>query len=260
MQISPVPFTFPQRLASDMALPKRVSYMSPRGIFRYPSLSTPDYGNENFPKPDGEFKVALICPLDDATNALITKLMPVWDEAISLGEKAFASLAIPIRKKLGKLDPQMFYVEEYDPETEEPTGNVIFKFKTKYKITDKKTKEVRYNRIGLFDAKGKSMEYVDETGKGTGKYPAIYGGSVGKVAFTARDYFVAGNGMAGLTLTLSGVQVIDLVSAGARSASSYGFGEEDGYEASDSYGGVDDTTGLPDGGATGSTNGNPEDF
>ena len=233
--------------------PKRISYMSPRGTFRYPSLSLPDYGNEAFPKPDGEFKLSLICPLDDATSTFIAKLMPVWQEAIDKGDKAFEALPLPARKKLGKADPQMFYVEEYDTETEEPTGNVIFKFKTKYKITDSKTKEVRYNRIGLFDAKGKSMEYVDESGKGTGKYPAIYGGSIGKVSFTAREYFVGANGMAGLTLQLSAAQVIDLVSGGARTATSYGFGEEDGYEATDEA--------LPDGmGADGNTNGSPEDF
>lgn len=236
--------------------PKRISYMSPRGTFKYPSLSLPDYGNESFPKPDGEFKLALICPLDDATSAFIDKLMPVWQEAIDKGDKAFEALPLPARKKLGKTNPQMFYVEEYDPETEDPTGNVILKFKTKYKITNSKAKEVRYNRIGLFDAKGKSMEYVDESGKGTGKYPAIYGGSIGKVSFTARDYFVGANAMAGLTLQLSAAQVIDLVSGGVRTANSYGFGEEEGYEVT----GEDDTSGLPDGGTSGNTNGDPEDF
>jgi len=188
----------------------------------YPALSRPDFGNEEFPKPDGEFKVSLIVPAEEA-QPLIDKLMPVWQEAIAEGEKKFAELDVKQRKKLGSLKEQPFFEPEYDKETEEETGNVILKFKTKYKITDKKTQEVRYNRVWLFDAKGKPLL--------TGT--SIYGGTVGKIAFQTNDYFVAGQGMAGISLRLSAAQIIDLVGPGARSASSYGFGEEEGYEAGD---------------------------
>jgi hypothetical protein len=202
--------------------PKRPTYTSPKGVFKFPSLSKPDYGNEKFPKPDGEFKVRLVVPAADA-QPMIDKLTPEWEAAIEQGKKDFAALALPQRKKLGALKEQMFYEEEFDTETEEPTGNVIFNFKTKYKITDKKTGDVRFNKIGLFDAKGKPLP------AGT----AIYGGTEGKIAFQANPYFVAGQGMAGLSLRLSAAQVIELVGPGNRSASSYGFGEEEGYEAGD---------------------------
>lgn len=204
--------------------PKRPTYTSPKGLFTYPALSKPDYGNENFPKPDGEFKTGLTVAMSPEVQAFIDKLMPAWTEAIRLGQIAFAKLDVKLRKKFGELTEQMFYEIEYDKETEEPTGNVTFKFKTKYKILDKKTDTIRFNKIGLFDAKGKPL--AADT--------LIYGGSQGKVSFQTSDYFVAGQGMAGISLRLLAAQVIDLVGPGNRSASSYGFGEEEGFEATES--------------------------
>jgi len=228
--------------------PKRPTYISPKGVFKYPSLTKPDFGTEEYPKPDGEFKTRLIVPAAEA-QPLIDKLMPEWQKAIEEGQVEFAKLPIANRKKLGSLKEQMFYEEEYAGEEgeEQPTGNVIFNFKTKYKITDKKTKEVRYNKIGLFDSKQKPLP--DNT--------AIYGGTIGKVAFQASPYFVAGQGMAGLTLRLSAAQVIELVGPGARSASSYGFGQEDGYEAEDQPG--DEFGGSGEEQSQGANDG-PQDF
>lgn len=228
---------------------KRPSFISPKGTFQYPSLSQPDYGNESFPKPDGEFKVALVVPMSADTQAFIDKLMPAWVEAIALGQVAFAKLDVKLRKKFEKLTEQMFFEPEYDKESEQETGNVIFKFKTKYKITDKKTQEVRFNKIGLFDAKGKPLPV------GT----SIYGGTIGKVAFQTADYWVAGQGMAGISLRLSGAQVIELVGPGNRTAASMGFGEEDGYEAGEA--GDDDTPPFDaDAPKSQGANGNPSDF
>ena len=228
--------------------PKRPSYTSPKGSFIYPSLSKPDYGNEAFPKPDGEFKTALRIELNAETQAFIDKLTPAWAESIRLGQIAFAKLDVKLRKKFGELTEQPFYEPEYDKETEEPTGYVVFKFKTKYKIVDKKTDEVRFNKIGLFDAKGSPLA------AGT----SIYGGTVGKLSFQTADYFVAGQGMAGISLRLMAAQVIDLVGPGNRSASSFGFGEEEGYETNEADAEVSPAA---DGEVSkGATDGNPQDF
>jgi hypothetical protein len=201
---------------------KRPSFTSPAGSFKFPSLSTPDYGNIKFPKPDGEFKTGLVVSREDA-QPLIDKLMPFWQEALNEGQIEFDKLPLPTRKKMGSMKEQPFYADEYDPTTEQETGNVIFNVKTKYAILDRKTNEKRYNKIGLFDSKGAPLA------AGT----AIYGGTVGKVAFTANPYFVAGQGMAGISLRLVAVQVIDLVGPGSRTAAQHGFGKEDGYETSE---------------------------
>lgn len=228
---------------------KRTTYTSPKGVFKYPSLTKPDFGNEKFPKPDGEFKTALVVPRAEA-QALIDKLMPEWEAAIVLGKADFAKLAVPVRKKLGTLKEQMFYQDEFDAETEEETGNVIFSFKTKYGITDKKSGEKRFNKIGLFDAKGTPLK----------PGVAIYGGTVGKIAFQTSPYFVAGQGMAGLSLRLSAAQIIDLVGPGVRAASAYGFGAEEGYESAESEAEGAGFSDESNGAAAGAPNGNPEDF
>lgn len=228
--------------------PKRPQFVTPSGTFKFPALSKPDYGNEKFPKPDGEFKTGLVVALTEEVQAFIDKLMPIHAEAIEEGRKEFAKLPIATRKKLGELKEQMFYEEEYagDEGEEQPTGNVIFKAKTKYKITDKKTKEVRFNKIGLVDAKGKPLP------AGT----LIYGGTTGKLSVQPSAYFIAGQGMAGISLRLVGAQILDLVGPGARSASSMGFGEEEGYEAGDE----EVTGGDPEGEGEAPANGNPRDF
>ena len=223
---------------------KRPTYNSPKGVFQYPSLSKPDFGNEKFPKPDGEFKTALIVPAEEA-QALINTLTPVWEAAIAAGKEDFAKLAVPIRKKLGSVKEQPFFEIEYDKDSEQETGNVIFKFKTKYKIVDKKTNEVRFNKVGLFDSKGKPLPAS----------VAIYGGTIGKVAFQASPYFVAGQGMAGISLRLSAAQVIELVGPGSRSANSYGFGQEEGFDAED-----EESFPAATGEAQAAANGNSEDF
>lgn len=229
--------------------PKRPTYTSPSGVFKFPSLTKPDFGNEKFPKPDGEYKTALIVPLAEA-QPMINKLMPEWLAAIELGKADFKALKPEQRKKLGALKEQMFYSEEFDTETELETGNVIFNFKTKYKINQKgkngQPDEVRFNKIGLFDAKGKPLAAG----------AAVYGGTVGKIAFQTSAYFVAGQGMAGISLRLSAAQIIDLVGPGVRSASQYGFGEEEGYETGPEEGSFGDESSAS---AT-PANGNPQDF
>jgi hypothetical protein len=225
---------------------KRPTYTSPKGAFKFPSLSKPDFGNEKFPKPDGEYKTSLIVKREDA-QGLIDILQPEWDAAIKAGKEDFAKLPLPSRKKFGAVKEQPFFAEEFDPETEEETGNVIFSFKTKYKILDKKTNEVRFNKIGLFDAKGKPLA----------ANTAIYAGTIGKIAFQASPYFVAGQAMAGISLRLSAAQVIDLVGPGARTATQYGFGQEEGYEAGETD---EDENGFSEEKSSTPSNGNSEDF
>jgi len=75
----------------------------------------------------------------------------------------------------------------------------------------------------IFDAAGQPMR----------KVPDIYGGTIGRVRFSLRPYFIKGTGAAGLKLALEAVQIIDLVSGGQRSASSCGFEAEEGYVHSD---------------------------
>jgi hypothetical protein len=198
---------------------KLPSFVSPKGVFRYPALTSPDYGTKEFPKADGEYKVQLILTEAEA-QPLIEKLQPLFDAAISEGHEKFKELKVEQRKKLGELKVNDIYATEYDQETEDPTGNLIFKFTMKASGKDKKGGTWE-RKPALFDAKGTPLKDV----KG------IWGGTVGKVSFDVSPYFIPGSGAAGIKLRLNAVQVIDLVSGGGRDAEGFGFEKEDGYEA-----------------------------
>ncbi|CAM5317244.1 hypothetical protein ATER59S_00961 [Aquamicrobium terrae] len=133
-------------------------------------------------------------------------------------------MKVESRNKLGSCSVKSndLFTVLYDQVTEEPTGEVEFKFKMKAsgELKEGPGAGQKWTRKpDLFDGKGRKI----------GKGVDIWGGSEGKVAFSVRDYFVAGTAAAGLILMLNGVQVIDLVSEDSRSADSYGFGEEEGF-------------------------------
>lgn len=206
---------------------KSPEFTSPRGVFTSPKLSEPDFGNEKFPKPDGEYSVTVVYRADDpAVEAFIAKLKPCHDAAIKAAEEAFKKLDVGQRKKLKAVTVNDLFKTVYDNETEEPTGEIEFKFSMPASGVVKQgpRKGKKWSaKPDIFDAKGRPML----------KVPAIWGGTEGKVAFEASDYFIPGSGLAGLKLRLNGAQIIELVSQGSRTASSYGFGEEDGYAYND---------------------------
>ena len=192
--------------------------VSPKATFRYPKLSEPDFGNDEYPKPNGEYSVQLLLTAEEA-KPLIDKLQPVHDKAVEDGQIGFDTLAVAQRKKLKNLTVNPLFTEEYDKETEEPTGNLIFKIKMTASGKNKKTGKPWTRKPTLFDAKGQPMKVI----------PAIWGGTVGKVSFEAAPYFINGTGTAGVGFYLNAVQIIELRSGGGGDAASHGFGEEEGF-------------------------------
>ena len=220
--------------------PRPPSFTSFKGTFKFPKLNKPD---TKF-KADGEFSVKLVGRIDDpAVLALIAKLEPLYLAAEHNAVAEFAKLSAVARKKLGQPTMNPLYTEVLDETTEQPTGDVEFKFARAASGTYKsgpKTGQKWHATIGIFDAKGVPVL----------KGPDIYGGTIGKVSFEVGlnqdgqpGYFIPGTGAAGLSLRLQAVQVLDLVSGGQRTAAGYGFGEEDGY----AYDPKDDTTETSEG-------------
>jgi hypothetical protein len=201
--------------------PKAIRYTTPKGTFAYPYLVKADFGNKSFPDPAGTFKVNLRLTEDEAAP-LLAALQPIFDQAVQDGEQEFAKLKVDVRKKLKSLTVTPLFVEEYDEATEEPTGNITFKFATK--ASGKNAKGEEWTRtIPLFDAAGKPI-----------KPTMVGGGTVGKVSFECSPYFIPGTGVAGVKLYLVAAQILELSEAGSGgSSSSYGFGAEEGYEAPD---------------------------
>lgn len=206
---------------------KKVIFTSPKGTLKWPKLTEPDYGNNEYPKPDGEYSTKLVMVESaPATQEFIELLQPLYDDAMDEAKEAFKKLKVATRKKLGSVTENPLFTVVYDEETEEPTGEIEFKFACTASGLRKKgpKKDTRWHRqVPLFDAKGKIMKPA----------PDVWGGTVAKVSFETRPYFIPGTGAAGLKLALEATQVIDLVQGGVRSADQYGFGEEEGYEYSE---------------------------
>ena len=138
-------------------------------------------------------------------------------------DKEFASLSVATRKSLKHPTFVMPGTEEYDRETEEPTGYILFRFKTKAKYTNKQGK-VMDRKVAVFDSMLSPVSLSAEPGWG----------SIMRVSFTARPYFVNGTGKAGLTFYLNAVQILKLNASGERSGTDYGFAsEDDGFTADD---------------------------
>lgn len=196
---------------------KRVRLTSPAGVAKYPYLTNPD---TQF-SPEGEYKVSLL--LDPAEHGeFLSRLDELVDKAVEQAKKELIEKGRKAQaKQVLRQDP---YREEYD-EQGEPTGRVEVRFKSKalVKTRDGKTLELR---PALFDAKGQPINPNDIS---------IYGGSVIRVNFTPRPYYIAGTRLAGVTLQINAVQVLELVSGGmGGTAESFGFDvEEDGFDISE---------------------------
>ena len=206
--------------------PTPIKMTTPRGRFKFPKLTEPDYGSKDYPNPDGAYKTKVVFDQNDpAFQAFLAKLKPHHDAAVEAARAAFKELKIETRKKLGDITINGLFGVLYDKETEEPTGEVEMNFSMKASGVVKKGPRAgkKWSRKPqIFDAKGKPML----------KTPDIWGGTVGNVSFSfiPGGYFIPGTGACGLSFTLEAAQIIDLVSGGQRQASDFGFEEEEGYE------------------------------
>ena len=177
-----------------MAIQKEV-ITTETGVALYPWLTKPDtkYSEE------GEYKVNLILSKENAAP-IIKTIVGVFEDNYK------EQLKIQKKETLVKASPP--FSEELD-DNGKPTGNIIFKFKSKAAY-----------KPAIFDAKGNPL--ID---------PPIWGGSEIKVNAVLYPYHSPMNG-AGVSLKIRAVQVIALVE-GSEGAGRFGFGETDGYNVKD---------------------------
>ena len=224
---------------------KAPRFTTPKGVASYCWIKQPD---TKF-KPDGEYSVNLTVPASEAAP-LIQILEPIFEAAFQEQCEAFEQRMNDAKgpqkakmKAKGEIKRGDFYAPEYDDDGEE-TGNLVFKFKMNAQFKKKGTEEVIKMSPQIFDAKGNKVKTV----------PNIGAGSVIKVNFAPDGYYTDAAHMAGITLRLNAVQILELVEfGGGGNAGSYGFGKEDGYESN-----AENEEGFKDE-SEGSANG-PEDF
>lgn len=201
-----------------MAKSKRVRITTPKGIAKFPRLSSPD---TKF-NPDGEYRVILL--LDpEKDKEFLDELDAMADAAVQKAQEENKRY----RKLIQRQEP---YKMELDQDGEE-TGLVEVKFKMRARVKSKDGKEYNF-APALFDAQGKP---IDPTKINIG------GGSIIRVNFTPNPYFVAATKTAGISLQLNAVQVLELVQYNGGDAASFGFEQEEGFSIDDIDSTVDDS-------------------
>lgn len=203
-----------------MARTKLERLVTPAGVAHYPHIQTPDDY-----KGKQKYKCGLIIPSDDGFIALITKkcdaafeaAKEAVQEAIDGGELKGKALA-KAKEELEVMEVHYPFEPEYSDDGEE-TGNTILKTSANANYTDKKTKKLKDIKLSIFDSENNKVEPV----------PNIWGGSVLKLAVDINPYHMQATHLAGISLRLSQVQIIELES-GSGGKSEFG-AEEGGYVA-----------------------------
>lgn len=158
---------------------------------------------------DGKYEAKLLMDEEDPeTQAFMKKLDDLAQKAYDIETK---EMKPGQRKKVGMYVP---YETEEDDEGE-PTGKILFKAKGKAGF---KTKGGQYKSITLpvFDTKSKKP--IDTEGIYIGN------GSIGKFSCNAITFLAHGNTTeAGITLRLTGFQIIELAGGSSSDADSLGF-------------------------------------
>lgn len=208
---------------------KKKQFHTPIGVFKYCHLNKPDTRY----KEEGEFAVTVAFEKDDPdTQAFIAQLEALVPEQEEHAAEAFANASAKQKaqwKNPKKGDPiteptiMPFYEDEYDEEGD-PTGRVLFKFKTKASFQDRKTGETRKKVVKLSDGRGQVIP--------TKKRPLVYAGTEGRVAFGTGISFIAAGADSYLSFYLNEVQITNLVSGGGGS-SSFGAVEGSGFSSED---------------------------
>lgn len=184
---------------------KLPTYKTPKGIAKWATLNKPD----TMFKKEGAYRVTLLLTPEDAKPVIdlidkgIEEAKAMWKEDPKLRAKKLKEADTP-------------YKQDVNKEGEE-TGKIAINFTAKASGTKKDGSPWTF-RPPVFDAKGNVLP----------KNVVVFGGSVVKVAYQIRPFVSAPVG-AGVSMKLEAVQVLELKALGERAASSYGFGEEEGY-------------------------------
>ncbi|WP_187971124.1 DUF2815 domain-containing protein [Aquibium microcysteis] len=215
-------------MAKGKKNPDAVTMFTPRTVLKWPKLDKVDTGTDKFPDPDGSYNTRAVF---DTRETLVQKFLAKLDAMLEVSrkqaEEKFAELPIKTRKQIeaksGGIAADQPYSIVYDEDTEEDTGKVEMRFKMKASGTRKKDGSKWTAKPALFDAKGKPLKKGIE----------IWGGSVAIINAEFSPYFVVGTGSYGVMRRLNAVQVIELVSKGERTAASYGFEAQEGFDSDD---------------------------
>lgn len=216
-----------------MLRPNRNDYpkfVIPRGVAIWPAINKPDF---KFKKEFGEFhcRVRLTPDADggfDPAEKAPVSLQDIIAAAEAIRDEAFeAKKAQLIKEKKVALANKLVKADvirpEVNQETDEETGFLVLRASTNAGGRRKKDNSVWKGRVDVFNARGEQLKNPPEIGSG----------SEVKLSVRVMDYETDGGKTIGARYELEGLQLLKAVSGGSRTASDYGFSEEDGDDIND---------------------------
>jgi len=192
---------------------------TPKGTFIFPCIDKPDQKYGKFGvriTAEASFAEPLIERLTKAAEA---KMEAVREELTEKLKAASGPSKKKVQEAIDKLTLGNLPVREaYDEGADEPNGTYEVNFGAPATQKNFKTGVESPRVIKVFDSKGGEVSPV----------PTIWGGTEGRVSGFISPYYNPATHSVGVSLRLLAVQVIKLVSGGGGSASSHGFGVEEG--------------------------------
>lgn len=203
-----------------MAKIERPKYLTPVGFLGWPcAIQEPDtkFADDKDPNDKGDYKARMVFSKEDPkAKAFLANLESIWEQ---FANEEQAKLG---KKKLKTDEESLPWADELDRETQEPTGNIVFRFKLRARVT-KKDGTFFEQRPKVFGG-GDNKLIVNVPPIGAGSQVVLSG----KVHLWHTS-------KAGMTLWLEAVQLRKLVEkdAGGK-AEDYGFEAADGGYTDDS--------------------------
>lgn len=204
---------------------KRERINTPKGIFKFAHLNSPDYkGAERF-GGDPMFRTSFVVERDaKGFDAFVAKLEKLHRQAYEAGEEKMDEANAKQKaawKKKGITEPTLndFMEDEVDEEGN-PTGRVEFKFKTHATFTDRDTGKEKKKSVPFVDGRGQVIPWK--------KRPFVRGGTEGRVAFTVGNVFIPKDADVYLGFYLNQIQITKLAEAGG---SAFGEDEDSDFSA-----------------------------
>lgn len=207
----------------------RDQLVTPKAVFKYCYVNTPDTkGAERF-GGDPKFKVTAVIEGDDpAWPALKAKLDARLVLAVEAGVEKMAEANPKAKaswKKRNITEPEVNepYTDELD-EDGNPTGRIELATKTGAEFTDRKTGKVIKRTVPFRDGRGQIIP--------TKKRPLVFGGTVGRVAFSTNPVFIPKDAAVYLGMYLNEIQISQLATAGS-GEDPFGADEDSDFNADD---------------------------
>lgn len=207
---------------------------TPKGVFKFTHLNKADTRFDS----DGVFSVSVVFDKDDPkVKKMIAELDKAHAASLEKANEAWEELKPAAKKKLAQkkiTEPLLmpYYEDELD-ESDEPTGNIILRFKTKAQFTSKKTGKIVKKVVPFYDGKGQMIH--DK------KRPLVYGGTVGFVDYGTAPVFIPSTGECYLAFYLNSIMISQLVTSGS-AGGGWEADEESDFDGAtlEEYGGGDD--------------------